>query len=221
MKHFLITRYNVGLYDRALAHAEWMRRRAEFFTRFTLSSVLKQTEKNFEWIILYDPRTPPKDMLLEAPFKPDWVNKDERPNDAALRIIKTNYRIDDSELIITTRLDNDDAIAPNFIENVQRIAEGRDSKVITPPDGYSFHALLLETKRRTLSVPSPFCSLVERPFRTVLYRDHTLLYRDYEVHIQAGPQWLQVIHSTNQTNQFRGEPCAPVEVEEALSVSLT
>ncbi|MFX1384904.1 MAG: DegT/DnrJ/EryC1/StrS family aminotransferase [Promethearchaeota archaeon] len=47
MKHYLVTCWNVDLYDLG-----WLQRRQKVFERFTLPSVEGQKNKNFEWLLI-------------------------------------------------------------------------------------------------------------------------------------------------------------------------
>jgi hypothetical protein len=108
--------------------------------------------------------------------------------------------------IITTRLDNDDAIHESFVQAVQEQFKGQDEALIDPISGYSLwtHSptLLAKVKKPF----NPFMSLIEKnvsELTTVSTRnhDHWSSYQNRLV-LDGIPLWLQVIHGENQASQF-------------------
>lgn len=61
--HFLITRFNLNLYERdkhaaPTRTARWLEHRFEVFERYCLPSVAAQTATDFRWLCLFDAATP-------------------------------------------------------------------------------------------------------------------------------------------------------------------
>lgn len=114
--HFILTPFNLATSWKKAVYEddEWMERRIEIFKNFTLPSIIGQKDQDFKWIVVFDYRTPQewKDEILKLDHKviPLWLKKDTT---MWSRII-THYQT--KPIIITTRLDNDDAIHEDFVQ---------------------------------------------------------------------------------------------------------
>ena len=145
-QHFLLTRFNVGLYstrqdagpvDRsgrrpASNPDDWMEHRLRLFDRYCLPSVKNQSNKNFTWLVMFDERTPTRFKERIDHYSRDccmvtlYLNID-RPSTSTFReecckCAKEyiSQKVDeDTRYVVTTRLDNDDAVHPDFIKHVQ------------------------------------------------------------------------------------------------------
>jgi hypothetical protein len=161
VKHYLITRYNAPVFPTRpdLHHLQldenWLLQRTELFLAYTYPSVCAQTAQEFEWIIWCHPDSPK--WLRET-----MLYRCQRAN----VVYDTNYKdhIDrDTDILITTRLDNDDMIHRDFIALTQHnIAEfrrtGLHRVVHTFTKGYRYmpdRELLREANQTN----SPFMSL--------------------------------------------------------------
>src|SRR5258708_23860997 len=88
-----------------------------------MPSVSKQTRKDFTWLVFFDSETP-------EPFRTHIAQYGSLPNCIPVfqprfelgrvqECIRTQLRRD-TESVITSRLDNDDAISPRYIEEVRK-----------------------------------------------------------------------------------------------------
>ena len=135
-QHFLGTRFNVGLYPKRmdLAYTDksgrvpakdpdrWMEKRFELFERFCVPSVRNQSVKDFTWLVVFDAETP-------QPYfdRAERVGHDchlvplraERGHPRMLRRYAAQSLRPDTEYLITSRIDNDDAIHRDFMGTVQ------------------------------------------------------------------------------------------------------
>ncbi len=141
---------------------EWMEHRMKLFNEITLESVMLQTETNFTWLLSFDKKTPRKIMNFYNGFPRIRIIEDWYPPDY-LRMLHSYKRspIKDGDWIITTRLDNDDYIAPTFIEKVQ--SQFDETFKIVDTDGRQLDLAtgkLYTTERKTCN--SPFISLIEQ-----------------------------------------------------------
>lgn len=110
-KHVILTRYNLGLYDKTGAE-QWMKHR-EILFRKTRESVLSQ-EGDFEWWLSVDERTP--GWWLKKIFTdPRMHITFEHPKE---------FRCDG--WVITTRLDNDDIYLPGAVKAIQSCFETKE-----------------------------------------------------------------------------------------------
>lgn len=225
LKHYLVTEWNVDMID-----MDWLRARQILFEKFTLPSVMSQTNKDFTWILVSDSRTPdefkkvldgyPAEVLYFDFENYEWPmpyhEKNEKMKrsveleliDSPLRDYINKDGVSDATFIITSRLDNDDAISVDHIEKTQREAQAlwtgekfwlnlvRGYKWC---DGYSYPVN---------SPRSAFISFVEKPSRelkTTYQTCHTLaLASPYPVEcVRSGRgTWLQVIHGKNLLNRL-------------------
>ena len=73
--HFLITRFNLNLYERdkhaaPTRTARWLEHRFEVFERYCLPSVAAQTATDFRWLCLFDAATPEPSAAASRPTAP-------------------------------------------------------------------------------------------------------------------------------------------------------
>lgn len=221
-KHFIITRFNINFghnkdkFGIDTLTDNWMDKRFELFERFCFPSVKNQSVDNFEWLLLFDENTPQKyqnniqyyqsqlssiiPVYLSSPTSNFEIVKsvlEKIPNDI-------NY-------IITTRIDNDDAMHRDHILEVQKLFDQQNDCFIRFINGYNYHepsGLLLKRKARTLN---HFCSRIEaikKGVETVIAIDHTKISELDNVEIidieDSGKRlWVEVVHETNVSNRFR------------------
>jgi len=213
--HLLITRYNVvsGAAERAKVDGldpAWLEHRAKLFRRFCIPSVERQTNKNFVWLILFHPRTPAH-YYADLPGSPKLVFA-ERREDAYAQIAAVLPSA--TAAALSSRFDNDDAIAFDYVENIQkgiaRFGEGffrrREDFVFCLNRG-----LILDTAENRLYINnSPynsFLALMEfvdtrKPWRSVNHFRHPeapKLYPVVEIKDNE-PAWMVILHERNLLN---------------------
>ena len=201
-EHFLITRFNVkepawkpvDKHGQPTLTDEWMEHRFELFEKYCVSSIRKQVSKNFTWLVLFD-----------ADTSQEWLNRLPRMC-KILRVIEWRKELQDylnttnKRWIITTRLDNDDAIAPWVIDDVQKQFKEQELTFVDFPRGYR----LKDGKLYEHNEPcNPFLSLIERlgehP-KTVLAYEHGIkIAQTHNVVLgNWSSSWIQVIHERNK-----------------------
>jgi hypothetical protein len=161
-KHFIFTRWNLmddqqSVYNNPLVPdpEEWMIHREKLFDELTLPSVMLQTCKNFTWLLAFAPETPVRILRKYASF-PNVHIIHEYPQ-TYLRKMLANSQ----EWIITSRMDNDDTIAPEYVELVQ--AQFDEKFLLVDTDGVQLDLATGKTytvERRSNN--SPFISLIEK-----------------------------------------------------------
>lgn len=212
LSHFILTRFNLaspGREETLRSRTGWLDRRIALFEKYCLPSVAAQTNSNFKWLIYFDIRTPETslhhfDEYARKPFielrrvdGPNFSREDVRNDIVRLSTPGCDW-------VLTTRLDNDDAIGRTFVDTLQRAFEPSGRYVLNFP-----HGLILERGRiyRVTDRSNAFATLVEPAddVRTVWARQHTDL-RLLAPLRQLGsePMWLQVIHGDNVSNRKRG-----------------
>lgn len=212
IQHFIITRFNIASEGREAPIRNspgWLDRRFELFERYCLPSVASQTVKQFNWLIYFDIATPAtyRERIARAQlsfqFEARFVEKfgpSQAASDVTTRILP-NVRT-----ILTTRIDNDDAIARDFIERIQKEA------VRTAPGSvlnFKHGLALCDGKVYTAADTSnPFTTLVEsgdKPAETIWGARHRELGVKWNVRQVLGrPAWLQVVHGENVSNRIKG-----------------
>lgn len=193
LKHVILTRFNLGLYDRPGAE-EWMKHRMMYFEH-TRESVLSQDE-DFKWILCMDIRTPPEilftmmiDERQEIMFK--------HPN---------TYKPDG--WTITTRLDNDDlylsgavkAIQDSFVEEEMVV----DLKYHQLINGEAWTSGGRRDGWERPKPNSPFLSLISKD-KNCYARPHSKMINDFKSKFASDEVLAyMVIHDNNIGNQKVG-----------------
>jgi hypothetical protein len=183
----------------------WLGRRFNLFEQYCLPSVLAQTTKRFQWLVFFDPNTPAPFCqrihhyqncgLFEAEFLP-------RFDAVHINACIQNRLAQDTQWVITTRLDSDDMIARSFIARSQVLLARKRFCFVN-----FFHGYQLAGGRvyPVTGVSNPFLSLIEPAgeAKTVMCVPHQQAIKRYPV-IQAfdGPMWAQVIHADNLCNEL-------------------
>ncbi len=206
MKHVLITRFAIRFAEdnprgRYEAREDWLDFRMGLFEKYTLPSVKAQTFKDFDWWIVLDSKFPGLttqhiDQLSKAAnllyISGPWREDQEEIGEALQALYK-------DEWVCSTRLDSDDIISNDFMENVARMAEEKESWIVFP-HGY----MMKEGKvaHRTYLV-NPFVSHVEYadPLKSVFRVCHTKVNKqEAPLIVDKVPSWIQVDHSDNIKN---------------------
>jgi GT2 family glycosyltransferase len=211
-RHVLLTRFNTRLTDGGAGPDDaWLADRLRLFETYCVPSVRRQTSRNFTWLVFFDAATPARwrsrfeALAGSAGFRPVFL---DRPFDGgqASRAI-TRLGLDDAPFLITSRLDNDDALAPHFVAAVQRAVRPRELEFLNFPLGYQLAGGRVYLRPY---LAGSFASLVERradgPWRTVHFVQHHLIGRHPVRQLRSRPAWLQVVHGTNLANEVRGIP---------------
>lgn len=177
-----------------------------------MPSVQAQTNQGFEWIIYFDPESPAwlVDRVAEYAetglFNPIYrasVSREELLGDIRAVADGTGHSL------VTTNLDNDDALAIDFVDRIQHVPRQPERTAVFLATGLirSGAKLYLRVDR-----DNAFCSVVE-PWDapTTCWSDwHVLLRRTMPViELRGTPGWLQVVHGENVSNHVRGRLTAP------------
>lgn len=187
IQHLLETQFSVRM-GRDLTPV-WLEERLDLLRRFTLPAVAAQTTDAFTWLLLCDETTDPEalaQLRAEERRLPSMrvvmTSEDRRPLAAVRAAVRS-----DADVLITTRLDSDDAIADGYVEAIQDYADSfhrsrQEHLLVNFPRGYR-----LDVPQRRLYADwmqnSSFHSFFERPGRdlprTVRSTGHSSLRRLY------------------------------------------
>lgn len=216
VQHFLITRFNLKLKEwqttkqgESVLSEAWLSNRFKLFKTYCLPSVKQQTNQNFKWLVCFDSETSnvfkaeiAKIAEAYSNFKPLYIDGSQ---DALADISKTisSYLTASNTHIITTRLDNDDAIHKIFIETIQESFKPQDPYIIDIINGFQFIPSKTYDVVRVMPMAfNPFLSYVELSdnFKTILSRPHLDWSDTKHITVKTQPLWLQIIHDENITN---------------------
>ncbi|MEG3807302.1 glycosyltransferase, partial [Aerococcus mictus] len=96
--------------------------RVKLFNKYCLPSILAQTSKSFRWLIYFDPASPAwlLDLIKEHQAKGYYVAKfrEEVPREILMADMAGLFP-DRHAILLTTSLDNDDALAIDFVARLQ------------------------------------------------------------------------------------------------------
>jgi hypothetical protein len=226
LQHFIQTRFSVKEVSWAWAEfpPEWFESRVALFEAYCLPSAASQSAADFDWLVYCDESTPSHVLSKlrgherELPTLNVVLTGPDR--DPAHLV---GERIEEgTDLVVTTRLDSDDALHSRFVEYVQAYAElfldsRHERLLLNFPRGYKLDVVAGKAYESRI-FNSPFPNLFERSgaggaLRTVLAGSHSKLRQEYQCHQDESlPAWVQVLHGGNVINQlWSGEPEVPRE----------
>jgi hypothetical protein len=224
--HLILTRFNLPMIEADLDEG-WLRYRLDLFRRFTLPSVETQTATSFRWLVLVDPASPPW-LLDELASSLDDERYEVVPmtrlgevGPLALRQIDAHADPGTTHLL-TTRLDNDDALAVDFVAAIQRGFSEQSFEFLNFPSGAQL------ANGRVRLVPhraNPFITLVERLVPGAVPRGAYLCsHMEIAAHgpvrqLRTHPMWLQVIHDRNLDTRAGGFRVLPADVLGRFDIS--
>ena len=211
VSHFVLTRFNIASEGREVAIRNspgWLERRFDLFKTYCLPSMAAQTCQNFRWLIYFDHGTPRgiRERIAQAqkifPFEAVFVG----PFDMKMTAHDVASRLSpEAARIITTRLDNDDAVSIDFIEKIQTYGMSCASGTVL-----NFtHGIALRNRLAysACDASNPFTSLVScaADVRVIWEATHRSLAETFDLQqVSDGPVWLQVVHGENVANRIKG-----------------
>ncbi|WP_027721111.1 glycosyltransferase [Maridesulfovibrio zosterae] len=219
-KHYIITRFNVNIwpmpFEKRLEDT-WLSQRFDLFQKFCFPTLQAQTNQEFTWLVLFDRRTPlPYQRIIQAYSKyPNFVallcDEWDTVMPTAKAYIKENSP--EADWILTTRLDNDDALSCKYVDSLHRLVATLTTQQFGPDKTLyiNFTKGLQYCQEKFYDfadVTNAFVSLIEPKdfLKTVFWVDHPAIYSVSPVlQAQTPPLWLQVIHDINVYNYIRGE----------------
>lgn len=219
IQHFILTRFNLRLWKhdkngRTVRSDDWLADRFDVFEKYCFPSVVGQSCQDFEWIVLFDSETSEyyrqridayKDLCPQ--FVPVFVKPEHGRYFGQIfkKIVCERIK---SERVITTYLDNDDAINVGFVGDVQQRALNLvDKTFISYSDGVQYYTDM----HLLLKVHYPrnhFMSVIEAGDRSSLktiygYGSHYYIEKISGAaieYIKDCLMWCEVIHERNMGN---------------------
>ncbi|MBA2945206.1 glycosyltransferase [Streptomyces himalayensis] len=212
VEHILLTRFNVRFMDdQEPPPEEWVAARFPIFRDLCLPSVRRQRRAPRQWFVFCDARTPQRwrgqieKLSADGVFQPVWVEGGFGPTSVNKAI--STAGLGRQKYLITSRLDCDDALAPHYVEAVQRqLGKVDGAYFVNLVFGYQMSAGRFYLRPY---IANPFISYIEpnlpgRPWGTVFCRSHHMITDHPQVQVRCRPAWLQVIHGHNLANQVTG-----------------
>lgn len=225
LRHFFLTRFNLLLWKNdkegnLVRTTKWLDHRFSLFEKYCLPSIKNQTCQDFEWIVLFDSTTPEKykervyKYKKECPqFIPIFVEPANGRYFAEIfrkEIVKriTETLKGDEKRVLTTYLDNDDALNVRFVENLkERASTVSDGTFFYYDKGYQYYVdgnYLLRIKYPR----NHFVSVIENGNAHTVkgifgYGRHYYIDKIEGaniVHVDTEPMWCEVVHEKNMIN---------------------
>jgi hypothetical protein len=222
-RHIILTRFNVKIEQSGPPDSDWLEHRFSLFERFCLPSVKAQTCGNFVWVIFCDPevrlsfRERIRGYAQWATLRPIFFRN---VFDQGMARAAVSQLAGGCSHLITSRLDNDDAICRTFVESVQKNFRGQSFEFLNFTNGY-----ILDASEGSLSsgrhASNAFISLVESSAdsSTVYCGNHMELDRQGPISQIAHPGgWLQVVHGRNLSNRVWGTPEPALDLYETFGI---
>ena len=221
LQHFFLTRFNLLLWQNdkegsPVRTKKWLDHRFHLFEKFCLPSIKNQTCQDFEWIVLFDSTTPDKYKERIGEYQkecqqliPVFVEPERGRYFAEIFRDQIVKRLNENNnRILTTYLDNDDALNVRFVEDLrQRALEASDGTFFYYDDGYQYYS----EDNFLLQIHYPrnhFVSVVENgnpPSVKGIFGYGRHYYID-EIkgakieHVKTEPMWCEVVHEKNMIN---------------------
>lgn len=212
--HFFLTKFNVRSFPelRPGCDPAWLERRFALFDRYCFPSVSSQSNQNFQWLVFFDADTPDLFKKKIADYSAKWENfvpvyldcplpYGEFPDE--VKQVVRQYIPNDCEYLITTWLDNDDAIHRDYVQMIQDNFDRQDGETLNFFFGYQ---LVDDKLYLDFELANHFISLIEKydpeSFNTCLCRPHKELYEvcNSAKKVFCQPAWLEVVHGSNYMN---------------------
>jgi hypothetical protein len=212
--HIVLTRFNVvTTYAPSAKGLEevWLKERVDLFMTYCFPSITSQAGAQFHWLVFCNADSPTwfkEHMASLNEFLTPVYIEGLATNEVLARKVKESGYVT-APYLITTRVDNDDALSKDHLALIQRAFRPREREFVIFPLG-------LQLFRGHLYglcwLDNPFFSLIEKvgyteDLTTALCVRHGDIYKVGRVRkLWRTSQWLEVIHSTNVSNSLRGWP---------------
>ena len=218
-QHFILTRFNLLIFNKnkegeKVRTRKWLEHRFTLFENYCLPSVRNQTSQGFEWIVLFDSTTPERFKKKVEEFQkicPQFIPVYVEPEIG--RYFAEIFRREivkrlSANKVLSTYLDNDDALNTRFVEDLQsRALERCAGTFFYYDEGYQYFT----DGKYVMRIHYPknhFVSVVEEGNPNTVkgiygYGGHYYIDKIERVKIEiimSQPMWCEVIHEKNVGN---------------------
>ena len=211
-RHIILTRFNLQYEKDSTLHIQsaWLDNRITLFEQYCLPSIQQQTCKDFTWLLLADEHTPDVQRQRLMSYEKRYP---------FIQVLFCSYYEDfnilyqkigeeygkDYDWLLSTRLDNDDMLAADFVENLHHCIETHlpvDS-ILTYFRGTQYFV----NENIVFQVgfaKNHFLSFLEnsKHIKTCLGIDHTKVSKSYLRIIDGNDMWCEIVHSSNICNDY-------------------
>lgn len=206
MRHFIVTRNSYPPGYPGLAE------RAALLRDYVVPSLHHQRSRDFTWVLTSPQGAEGLDLdgidhvILDVPLPPDFDSTTYMVQEIVSRLAAD---LPAGEVVISTRLDNDDMLLPTYVEDVQaRVSDGGTGPQLVDAPGFRVDTRHGKVYRDTFYaprlIPSPFISLIERKaarrarLATAYYDQHSVMKHHFPLEVLDRPGWVQLIHGSNK-----------------------
>lgn len=227
-KHFVITRFNIRAnYGCILKNPDsnpmqrildedYLEERFRIFEKYTLQSMIKQTNQNFTWLILFHKKTPDKFKKRIQELKKDFNFVDLYFDDnETFSFHEYCNNHENNNWFITTRIDNDDMFDKNYIEQIQEYANKNLHTCILSFEKGIKYDLKSKKKYEYNRKDNHFLSMIGSKEDCILQYNHAkILNSGKEIFFLNSnkPMWIEIIHNSNVINRIK-ENDIDIEIE--------
>lgn len=226
---FILTRFNLKLWSKNKMNQnvrtkEWLKKRFLLFESYCLPSIINQTDKEFNWLCFFDINTPSEylerieDYQLKCvQFVPFFLDDYETKEHEIKMLDIIRDLKDKTDNLITIRLDNDDALRENFIQQIHSLGiNQKQSKSI-----YSFISGMQYFEKYGIATKitypdNHFLALIDLEYNKKFTDKTVLSFRHDKINHLPYPfiqlsgfsaMWIEVIHSNNVANDIKKNLC--------------
>ncbi|MCR9014849.1 putative rhamnosyl transferase [Aquiflexum gelatinilyticum] len=225
-RHFVFTRVNLGYKDRIgkikkdlFNEESWLEYRFDIFYNTCLPAMMNQTNQKFAWFIYLDIETPQKFI--------DAVNNKIEGKSNMKVLLKAGsfgsvlqhakdsimeYGGENSDYLITTRIDSDDMVHFDYVNEIQKRFKNQNYTSINFNKGLVYD-LRLKILGTAINKSNPFISVIEKfdsfeSIKTVFHIEHSkFIFEKERIEIKSGERmWAMTIHDLNIDTNFYGNP---------------
>ncbi len=212
--HVLLTRFNVATTyadPRRGIEEQWLRHRVNLFMKYCWPSIEAQQERRFHWLIFCNAESPSwfKEQMERLSAGCTAVYVEGLIHNGVYGRAIQERGLANAPYLITTRLDNDDALSSNYVRDVQQAFLPRSQEFVLFPLGLQLYR---EHLYGLCWMDNPFYSMIEAvpaggELKTVLCCRHGDIYQTAPVRrLWTSSKWIEVIHEMNVSNSLRGWP---------------
>ncbi len=209
VRQVVITRFSVPITNGGGRHLdeEWLHSRISLFSQYCAPSMQRQTVRDFDWLVLADAKAPGfvidgiKSAVGSINLQIVRFGAEQPWHDALRERICGLIRA--KQLLVSTRLDSDDLLAPHYLQTVRDHARPGENVIML--NGGRF-----DLERRRLVEVSKFAfeNLCSVDGRHVHEFEHSSVRSHYPSTVGTDRlSWIQLIHDGNLANRsMRGRP---------------
>jgi hypothetical protein len=211
--HVIMTRFNMAMPQRDAIRKRpgWLESRFDLFERYCLPSIAAQTTRDFHWVIYFDIETPAsfreriERCRAEFPFIPFYTPHFEA--EGWPRSLREIFGTDRTPWLVTSRLDNDDALSVDHVERLHGhfLEQGLEKGSVNFRNGFLLQGERVYALEHLSNAFAHHVEPWDEAAITCRGVNHLKLAEFGPVRqIGGAAAWLQVVHGGNVSNKVRG-----------------